>query len=176
MTALVLTDQNNQHLSLNNVWHCWHSFLTVGAEADLILHVHDVSSPLIAEEAREVHLVLESIGVPNDAAAIEVLNKIDLAEGENPSWLHGSNTESPRVNVSALSGIGCDELLQKIEEAIYPDQEEVHLSLRHGDGAALSWLYDHGSVESRCDTEQTVELVTRLTPKAFQQFRKQFPR
>ncbi|MEM7176266.1 MAG: GTPase HflX [Pseudomonadota bacterium] len=143
-------------------------------EADLIVHVRDISSPDSATEARDVLAVLDTIGVSDDIPIIEVLNKIDaLAEPLDPSDLRDDDG-CERFAVSALTGAGCDALVRMIEDRVYPDSQEVSLKLRHKDGAALSWLYDHGVVSDRADTDTHVTIRAWMTRKEYAQFKKEF--
>ncbi len=46
-------------------------------DADLIVHVRDISHPLTQEQAEDVRSILQSLGVTETAAQIEVWNKVD---------------------------------------------------------------------------------------------------
>ncbi|MEM7603612.1 MAG: hypothetical protein AAF357_19640, partial [Verrucomicrobiota bacterium] len=119
--------------------------------------------------------VLETIGVSEEIPSLDVLNKVDMANEGASAALYGENSETPRLAVSALTGTGCDELLELIDQTVYPNSEKVRLSLSHRDGAAISWLYDHCIVDSRQDTGERIEIVVHLTPKEYEQFKKAFP-
>ncbi len=54
-------------------------------EADLLLHVVDLSSPDAAEQCQAVEEILESLGL-SDKPMITVLNKIDLLLDNNRTW------------------------------------------------------------------------------------------
>jgi GTP-binding protein HflX len=85
--------------------------LQEAAEADLLLHVVDGSSPEFAEQMAEVQRVLAEIGAA-DLAQIVVFNKLDrLVETERPRTLSdtielASGREAKRVFVSAATGEG----------------------------------------------------------------------
>ncbi|MCO5976507.1 GTPase HflX [Ideonella oryzae] len=111
--------------------------LQEAADADLLLHVIDASSPLLHEQQIEVERVLEEIGAES-VPQILVYNKLDAIEaGQRPRVLRdelelGAGRRVPRVFVSALTGEGLDVLRQIIAEhaAPIPDQEDagtVHL-------------------------------------------------
>jgi GTP-binding protein HflX len=93
--------------------------LQEAAEADLLLHVVDASSPLLLEQMHEVERVLGEIGA-TDIPQVLVYNKLDqVPEGQRPrvlsDWLERPNGQRvPRVWVSALEGEGLDLLRQCI--------------------------------------------------------------
>ena len=64
-------------------------------EADLILHVRDISHPETEEQAADVGDILDGLGVDEDVALIEVWNKIDALSGETRLALcrHDARTE-----------------------------------------------------------------------------------
>lgn len=143
-------------------------------EADLILHVRDISSPTSDAEARDVDEVLGKLGVHDDAARFEVLNKIDLLSEPLTALETKTQESADRLQVSAKDGSGCPALLTAIENAIYPDSSEVTLSLMYSDGAALAWLYERGLVLDRKDCSDRIEISAELTVKEHAQFRKNF--
>jgi GTPase len=156
-------------------------------EADVILHVRDVSGPDSEAQKADVEQVLDELGAGVDQIAesgralIEVWNKIDLlpeldrarllARARKPEGVRGP----PAVAVSAVTGEGCDELLAALVEVVDRGQTiDVWLAAREGEAAA--WLYRHGRVLSRDDAEDgAVRLEVRLDPQALGRFERQFP-
>jgi GTP-binding protein HflX len=104
--------------------------LQEAADADLLLHVVDASSPVLAEQMVEVERVLTEI----DAAGIPqilVYNKLDqLDEEQRPRVLVDrleldGGRRVPRVFVSALRGLGLAELRALVSEALLADGGEM---------------------------------------------------
>ncbi|MFN5047435.1 GTPase HflX [Roseateles sp.] len=98
--------------------------LQEAAEADLLLHVVDASSPVLDEQMIEVERVLEEIGATG-IPQILVYNKLDaLEDSQRPRGLvdslerPGAGPRVPRVFVSALTGEGLDLLRQQIVQAL----------------------------------------------------------
>ncbi|WP_374673534.1 GTPase HflX [Ideonella sp.] len=95
--------------------------LQEAADADLLLHVVDASSPLLLEQQEEVERVLAEIGAER-IPQILVYNKLDrLDPAARPRQLRddierGPGDRVPRVFVSALSGEGLPELRALIAE------------------------------------------------------------
>jgi GTPase len=100
------------------------------AEADLLLHVVDASSPALPEQMVEVERVLEEIGAAG-VPQILVFNKLDRLDAtQRPRVLADASLRDggaliPRVFVSATSGEGLDELRRTIAEAL-PGRETTH--------------------------------------------------
>jgi GTPase len=89
--------------------------LQEAADADLLLHVVDASSPLVLEHVAEVERVLAEIGA-DTVPQVVVYNKCDLLEPsrqprERVDWIErGNGVRVPRVFVSARDGGGLDAL------------------------------------------------------------------
>jgi GTP-binding protein HflX len=91
-------------------------------EADLLLHVVDAASPLLAEQQAEVERVLCEIGA-DTIPQVLVFNKCDLIEPSRQpraalDWVEAHpGVRRPRVFVSARQGQGLDVLRQVVAEA-----------------------------------------------------------
>ena len=147
-------------------------------EADLLVHVRDISSPRTEAQARDVRSVLTDLGVAQDRmdGMIEAWNKTDLLDAE------AAETVSNRVEradntllISAHDGTGCDALLADIESRLFPARHVLELTLPHGAGRAVAWLHQRGDVTARTDDQEGVHLNVELTDREYFQFRKQFP-
>ena len=151
------------------------------AEADLILHVRDISSPETDAEAKDVEEVLARIA-PGEGEeegtlqvrTLEVWNKIDRLDPETrAAMLTRAGTEGA-VAVSALTGEGLEALRQAIAERIDTDPE-IHLTLEPQDGEALAWLYEHGRITERTeDAEGRVQISVRLSEPALGRYQRLF--
>jgi GTP-binding protein HflX len=97
--------------------------LQEATDADLLLHVVDASSPLLAEQMAEVQRVLADIGAA-DIQQVLVYNKFDkLEDTQRPRGAVDvleidGGIRVPRVFVSALTGQGLDALKQVISQAV----------------------------------------------------------
>jgi len=123
-------------------------------EADVILHVRDMSHEDSAAQSRDVAKVLEELGIaPNDRRLIEVWNKIDRLDAQGRARLFNMAERQlagarPAI-VSALTGEGIEALTAAIEVRLGESRQTLHLLLDPADGAGLSWLYRHAEVLSR---------------------------
>ena len=147
-------------------------------EADLVVHVRDISSSETERQKADVEAVLGDLGLDEAArdAMLEVLNKIDLVPPQGrAAALNQAERKDAVLAVSAATGEGCETLLQAIETRLYPRRHRITLSLAHAQGRALAWLYDHGEVVAREEAEDATRLTVELTEREYFQFRKEFP-
>jgi GTP-binding protein HflX len=146
-------------------------------EADLIVHVRNVAHPRSDGQNRDVLRVLQDLGVARDRldGMIEFRNKIDLLDpDERQSARNAAQRGLGVVAGSAVTGEGCEALLAEIEARLFPRRMVFTLRLDHGAGRAISWLYGHGDVHGRTDSEDGAEITVEMTEKEFFQFRKEF--
>lgn len=123
-------------------------------EADLIIHVRDVSHGDAEAQSHDVELVLRDLGVEaEDTRLIEVWNKIDQITAEERERLSNLAARQPAdrrpVLVSAVTGEGIDPLIETIEAKLGQSRHVLELNLDVADGAGASWLHRHAEVLSR---------------------------
>ncbi len=145
-------------------------------EADLILHVRDISHPDTEAQAEDVKKTLTDLGVDAQTGApvIEVWNKIDcLDEAYRNKLLEEAAEEGP-VALSALTGAGIDHLAARIDAFIAQNDDILTVSLPVTDGALLAKLYQMSEVLERSDTEDVVTADVRVSDKQRGPFRETF--
>ncbi|MFL6799740.1 MAG: GTPase HflX [Xanthobacteraceae bacterium] len=123
-------------------------------EADVILHVRDLSHPDSRAQSGDVEQVLDQLGIAShDPRIIEVWNKIDRLDDQARLQLQNlaSRQKSDRqpVLVSALNGEGMLPLLAEIEARLAERRSTLDVVLDPADGAGLSWLHRHTEVMTR---------------------------
>ena len=135
-------------------------------EADIILHVRDMSHEDSAAQSYDVEKVLGELGIEadKDRRLIEVWNKIDRLDADGRVRLANLAERQPAeqrpVLVSALSGEGIIPLDAAIEVRLSDRRQTLRLLLDPADGAGLSWLYRHAEVLERQMTEDGQLAVT----------------
>ncbi len=135
-------------------------------EADLILHVRDISHPETEEQAADVGEILETLGVDDDVALIEVWNKIDSLRPETRDALLVQDARRGDVQaVSALTGDGLPALLAAIEAQIGAATSEETLTLTHADGRRRAWLHNAGVVVEERQDEAGSTFLLRWTAR-----------
>jgi GTP-binding protein HflX len=147
-------------------------------EADVVLHVRDIASAESNAQAGDVRTVLSRLGVDMEERSIlEVWNKADLLGPDERATAIGDarRAHPPAVLVSAVTGAGCDDLLETIA-GLVDEAPPVDVFTPVGEGAAIAWLYRHGRVLERNDGKDgSVRLAVSLSPQALGQFEQQFP-
>ena len=139
-------------------------------EADLILHVRDVSHGDTAAQSEDVIGVLRDLGIePDDTRLIEVWNKIDRvdpAERERLDNLGSRETAGRRpVLVSALTGEGTDTLIATMEAEFARSRLTLDVALDLADGAGMSWLHRHVEVLARdAGVDGRMHMTVRVAP------------
>lgn len=144
-------------------------------EADLIVHVRDLSHPDTDAQSADVMAVLEALGVLEGEGRIPmvtVLNKADLLEPDiRAAMVERSAREADVALVSALTGEGMDGLRQMLADNLLHQTVLEDFELHPSDGKRLSWLAANGEIVSRTDSEGVVRLRVRLPERAVAQFR-----
>lgn len=146
-------------------------------EADVLLHVRDISHPDTEAQKQDVNAVLTELGVALEAQEnmIEVWNKVDLLPEEERSLLAGRSPTTRQSAVSAITGEGIDALLERIDRALSRNFVDATLSLDATDGAGLAWAYANGDVVKRLDAEDgSVRLDLSLPMRAMPGFERRY--
>jgi GTP-binding protein HflX len=143
--------------------------------ADVIVHVRDAAHDESAAQKADVLKVLAELGVGEDRSQIEVLNKIDLLEPGARAGLKARNGNGP-VAVSALTGDGIAELLNRLEAAVGHNAIALSLKLDAADGGALAWAYRHAQVLERRERAGKITLNLRIHPGDLGRFKRRFHR
>jgi GTPase len=121
-------------------------------EADVILHVRDISHEDTEAQECDVEAVLRQLGIDPDASGriLEVWNKIDLLfpeERENLRKIAARRPlERPSFLVSAETGEGLEMLLAAIERKLATMRTTLNLSIDASDGAGISWLHRNAEI------------------------------
>lgn len=137
-------------------------------EADLILHVRDLSDDDNPAQSADVMRILGDLGIGEAEGAeriLEVWNKIDRLEPEaHDAIVQKASTAENVIAVSARSGEGVDRLMNEISRRLSGVLTETAITLPVDKLALLPWLYNHAIVDNREDNEDgTITLDLRLT-------------
>ncbi|OCW58183.1 GTPase HflX [Hoeflea olei] len=136
-------------------------------EADLILHVRDMSDPDRKSQAADVEAILKSLGIAegDGRKLVEVWNKIDLLdEGAADDLKLKAGKSDTAIAVSAVTGEGVDALLALIEARISGELTTRTVTLSAQQLPIMSWIYERGRVKTRIDHEDgSVEITAEFT-------------
>jgi len=137
-------------------------------QADLLLHVVDVSHQQADEQIAAVNSVLEEIGA-GDKPTMMVFNKVDQLNGASPlPRLHELYPNS--VAISAAKGEGIKELLAEIGTRIRPERELLELKIPHEQSAVIARLHKVGQVLERRYLATTAKFKARIPPHHHAEF------
>jgi GTPase len=158
-------------------------------QADLLLHVVDISHPQAEEQIAAVNTVLAEIGA-DEKSTIMVLNKVDKLNpaGEpavpagpdqpesrpnvvNPGALNRLQEKFPRsVAISAATGEGIPALLAEIGAQLRPKREFLELRVPHEQSAVIARLHKVGQVIERRYHGKTARFKARIPPHHHDEF------
>lgn len=135
-------------------------------EADLILHVRDISHPESEAQKADVEAILAELGVGEDVALLEVWNKMDLVEPERAAALAvQAGREAEVFAVSALTGEGLPGLLDEVSDRLSGLRFAEVVDLPFADGRRRAWLHEEGVVEQEEETEEGHRLSVYWTER-----------
>ena len=123
----------------------FHATLEEILEADLLLHVVDISHPNALNQFESVQDTLDELGA-HHIPVVTALNKVDRLR--NPeSAQQVSNNFSKAVAISALNGSGIKDLLQIVQQELYEMYTPIRVRLPYQQGALISLFHEAGQVE-----------------------------
>jgi GTP-binding protein HflX len=140
-------------------------------EANLLLHLIDISNPQWREQAEAVREVLGELGVLN-VPCIDVHNKADLL----PAALQpqsGDSGQRSALLISAKQEVGLSALIGRISESLSAFSVHVELKIPYGKAGLVSRLQSHGRISSQVFESDGIRLEVEL-PKSIVHSLRQF--
>ncbi|RJP53201.1 MAG: GTPase HflX [Anaerolineaceae bacterium] len=123
----------------------FHATLEEIAEADLLLHVVDISHPNALNQYESVQMTLDDIGAGH-IPVVSVLNKIDRLH--NPQSAQETMRQVPKsVAISASKGIAIQEMLSLVHQELYESFIPIEVRLPYQQGALISLFHEMGQIE-----------------------------
>lgn len=152
-------------------------------EADIVVHVRDVSHGDSEAQAIDVANILQELGIDSGdhARIIEVWNKVDrLDENERAriSNVAGRKSDERKpVLLSALTGEGVPALIDEIEARVTAKRTTLSLTLDTADGEGFGWLHRQGEVLGRALSKDDgrLEVTIRVEPDKIALIKRRFP-
>jgi GTP-binding protein HflX len=124
----------------------FHATLEEIIEADLLLHVVDISHPNALNQFESVQDTLDQLGA-HHIPVVTALNKVDQLRDPDAAKTAASSISSKAVAISALKGIGISDLLRVIQEELYETYSPIVVKLPYQQGALISLFHEAGQVE-----------------------------
>ena len=139
----------------------FHATLEEITEADLLLHIVDMSHPNALNQYQSVQNTLEEIGAGH-IPTVTALNKIDRLK--QPETARETARQYPKaVAISAQTGTGLPELLDLIQKELYETFTPILVRLPYQQGALISLFHEAGQVE-RIEHERGGVLIQGRIP------------
>ncbi|HOT52534.1 MAG TPA: GTPase HflX [Anaerolineaceae bacterium] len=135
------------------------------AEADLLIHVVDVSHPNAAQQKKTVLETLIDIGA-GDIPVLTVYNKVDLLSGEELEAAR-ANHENQALFISARNGTGLEALLDAVGRELLTAYTALDVLLPYDQGQLVSVFHEKGYVQSLEHTGKGI-LISGYVPKEIQ--------
>lgn len=130
------------------------------SEADLLIHVIDITSPAVIGQCRAVAKVLKDVGADH-IPIVTALNKIDKLE--SPAPVQEMLKQFPNsVGISALTGEGVDRLLELVDRTLTQQMIDVVVHIPFSAGELVSLFHRFGSIEKEEHTPEGIEIVGQL--------------
>jgi GTP-binding protein HflX len=140
----------------------FHATLEEITEAELLVHVMDVTHPQVLRQAEAVHETLETLRAAHKPI-VGALNKIDRlpsSDGIPPELKHFPNT----VAVSALTGDGLSELLEQVEGELEAEMARLSVLIPYERGELVDLFHRRGLIEEEHHTGEGTQ-ITGLLPR-----------
>jgi len=117
-------------------------------EADVLVHLVDVSNPCWRKQEVSVTNVLEEIGA-GDKPIVRVFNKLDLLDSEDAEMLkyEAACSEDFSVAISSLTGEGLSDFVAVVEDSLSDLLVPVELELPYSCGNEVNLIHEVGSIE-----------------------------
>jgi GTP-binding protein HflX len=144
-------------------------------DADLILHVRDISHPESDEQLKDVMEILTKLGIKEDAqqSIVEVWNKVDMLDPAQKQQLHiATERNNNIVMTSALTGMGLEDLLESVEQNLLEPTVIEIVKLAFSEGKRRAWLFDQNVVDKEDQIAIGFEITVTWTAKQAAQFQK----
>lgn len=153
-------------------------------EADILLHVRDISHGESDAQANDVDEVLNDLGITPESGRklIEVWNKADLLPEHERAMLGGRDRSHRKLDqkpilISALTGEGLDDLYAAIEARISEGRTIYSVSIPAENGRDMAWLHENAEVLDRRfhkETGATIAII-RVAGEKETRFLARFP-
>ncbi|MBN1137066.1 MAG: GTPase HflX [Anaerolineae bacterium] len=138
-------------------------------EADLLLHVVDITHPNACRQAETVAQTLADLGAA-DRPIIVALNKIDRLS--DPALIPSGCRDFPdSVPISAAAGTGMADLLERIEQILAAGLVYLTVRVPYARGDLVALFHEHGTVVKESHSAKGTRLQGHLSRRWFEQFR-----
>lgn len=136
-------------------------------QADVLLHIIDISHPQYKEQSQAVYQVLHELKV-DTKHLIMVFNKVDKLE--NTEILNQLLRNDNSIAISALSGLGTDKLLGLVQNFLKEQTVEIPLLIPYSESNIIANLYDVSTIISTEYRDEGIYVLISLPPDEMNRF------
>ena len=141
------------------------------SSSDIIIHVRDLSSPFMDQEAKDVYMILNNIDKEIQNKTIEIFNKVDLYDFDE----NFSNLDNSEIFVSSTKGIGLERISNKIQKILETNYIKINLTLNGNSGFILNWLYENSKViEKKVNKYGKYKILINISRVNFERMKSKF--
>ncbi|MEM7643153.1 MAG: GTPase HflX [Pseudomonadota bacterium] len=145
-------------------------------DADLVIHVRDISHPETEGQARDVETILDSLGLDPAIPRLEMWNKVDLLDADGAETARNLAKRRDDVYLgSAVTGQGLDALLARIDSELRDAVSDHTLVLPFEAGRARAWLHETGAIVAERARDDGTHVALRWTDRQAARFAAAFP-
>ena len=135
-------------------------------EADVIVHVRDISHHETESQRAQVMTILSDMGVTEATPLIEVWNKGDLLDIEVADALEARADRDPDIFLtSAVTGRGLRPMLERVSERLSAPRTTEDLVLPYAQARKRAWLHEEGIVEAERTDDDGYHLRVNWTAR-----------
>lgn len=138
------------------------------SEADLLLHVIDVTHPVAKEQAAAVIQTLKEIKADH-IPVINVLNKIDQLSPEHLASIQLDEYPNS-IAISAKTGLGTQSLLEKMDLILFESYIPLKVKIPYSNGQLISLIHESGQVDSIKYGSKAVEISGKIPGRLYARF------
>lgn len=138
-------------------------------QADLLMHIVDVSHPQAEQQIKAVDAVLREIGA-DGKATLMIFNKIDQLNGDREVLPRYLERHPNGVPISAATGEGIPALLSELGSQLRPIRDFLELSIPHDRADVIARLHESGQVVERDYDGETARFKARIPPHLREEF------
>lgn len=143
----------------------FHSTLEEVNNADLLLHVIDISNPDHEKQMEVTEDTLEQIGAAG-IPVINVFNKIDMTELKYTTMEH-----SKKIYISARNKIGLDKLIKNIESLLFGQFVLCKMLIPYQQGSILSYIIENAYIKAVKYQNDGTLLTLKCHQRDYQRYR-----
>ena len=141
------------------------STLVEAKYADILVHVVDASNPDCEHQIKTVYETLKSLNV-EDKPVITLLNKCDITDG---TYILKDENADATIRISARTGYGLDEFMQKLQEIIMENRIELNKVFSYKDAGKIQLIREYGQLIKEEYTEQGIEVQAKVPRSVYNQ-------